>query len=157
MKNIKGLHTQVWSMFLLFFIPTTLFAQIGFDKVYSFSPDPNYSVYSAIKSIITDSQRILIIGETLKEASPAGSVTNSSTFLASIDYDGNIQWQKRLSFAPPFQSNFPLFIRLLTEINTNKYVLGAQGFEQSSTLGYFTPRPFLHFFNANGDSLRLSS
>lgn len=139
---------------MLFFISTPLFAQTGFDKIFSFSPVPSYSVYSGIRNIYSDTQNIYLLGESLKDSTSGNALTNSSTVIASVDYSGNIQWLKRLSFTPPYNSSYPQLFNLLSKVNTNKFVIGSSAFDLSSIQGYYTPRPYLYFFDANGDSIR---
>ncbi|WP_118974094.1 T9SS type A sorting domain-containing protein [Taibaiella koreensis] len=133
-------------------------AQPGFDKVYSFSPYPTYDLYSAIRTVLPDTQRIFLAGITIKDTIDHGSFSGLSTFLAATDYSGNVQWQKRLVFAPPYyQSSEPGLFHLLAKVKPGKYVLGTQGWDVTTVLPSAIARPYLYFFKANGDSLKFVS
>jgi len=145
-----------WSLLLcLCFCTSIAKAQPGFDKVYSFSPYPAYDLYSSIRTVLPDTQRIFLAGTTIKDTVDHGSFSGLSTFLAATDYSGNVQWQKRLLFAPPYyQSSEPVFSHLLAKLSPEKYVLGNQGWDVTTVPPSALARPYLYFFKPNGDSLK---
>jgi hypothetical protein len=130
-------------------------AQTGFDKIYSFNPYPNFSVFSCIRTILPDTQRIVVAGETSRDTTDFSPFTGVATFLASFDYSGNVQWKKLLVFNPPlYKANDALSTHLLAKVRAGKYVFAAQGWDITNVPNWAIPRPYLYFFKSNGDSLK---
>lgn len=143
----------IW-LCLLQCVASVTFAQPGFDKVYSFSPYPSFTVFSDIRMVLPDTQKIIMVGETISDT--VGNA-NESILLGASDYTGNLIWKKNLSFsAPQYRRNAPGFLHSLIKAAPNLYVLGGNGYD-CETLPECHPRPFIYIFNGNGDSLRFQA
>lgn len=142
------------SLFLLFVAGLTR-AQPGFQKLYDFEHTNPAEPSCQFRSTYADTTRIIGIGFTYKDTfSNLSTLHNYTTFLAATDYFGNVLWEYKLNFQnPAYYLNEPYIRYNIIKTSTGKYVLGAHAYDFTDTVS----RPFLYWFNGNGDSLNFAA
>ena len=129
-------------------------AQQGFSRTYDYLDyeDSTRCATLALSNIVED-DRILVVGISQNDLP---SIT-MFTYYAAYDFNGSPIWEKR--FSPPnpyFKINRPLGFRMMKKVDSNRYVWAGVGFDTTAVSTYTVGRPFLYYFNSNGDSLKLS-
>jgi hypothetical protein len=129
-------------------------AQQGFDRIYSLADDPAKTA-CIMRGVYPDEQQIIVAGIAIDDTMATNPFSSYMTYIAAIDYTGNMIWKKKLRFSlPEYQRNHVFRFHLLDKVGPDRYVVGAEGWicgsvDSASCL----PRPFLYYFNGNGDSL----
>lgn len=134
----------VWCMALL---PSAIQAQPGFDQVRNHC---NVQVQSRYRSVLADSQRIVFAGVALRD-NAQGPCDQIVSVIGAYGYNGNLLWSKQLGFQHPVYKSGDVSPDALCKLSANRYALVSHGNLCDGT--YIKARPFLYFFNQNGDSL----
>ena len=129
-------------------------AQEGFSRTYDYLDYPDSTrCATQARSTLLEENRVLVSGVT-----QTGLPGNTGvSYFAAYDLNGAPIWEKKFtSTDPKFIYNWPTGFHLLEKVTTDRYVWAAQGFDNSVNPEYYVMRPFLYYFNSNGDSLKLS-
>ena len=129
-------------------------AQQGFSRTYDYLDYPD-STRCATVTFSTHIEENLVLVSGITQTGLPGNTGVS--YFAAYDLNGEPIWEKKfISSDPKFIYNRPVGFRLLEKVSTDRYVCAAQGFDISINPEYYISRPFLYYFNSNGDSLKLS-
>lgn len=139
---------SVWCTVLL---PATIQAQPGFDQVRNHC---NTQIQSRYRSVLADSQRIVCAGVALRDDMQS-ACDQIVSVIGAYGYNGNLLWSKQLSFQHPVYKSGDVSLNALCKLQANRYALVSHG--NLCDGAYIKARPFLYFFNQNGDSLGFSA
>ncbi|HEY1032288.1 MAG TPA: T9SS type A sorting domain-containing protein [Flavipsychrobacter sp.] len=134
MKTLITLFT------ILLLLKARLFAQQGIDTAYDFCTDER--IVSSIYSCLADTDFFLITGVTATK-----DTSEEHSFIASLQYDGSINWVKKTFFAG--ELNSAQSYKGIIKISPDKFLYIGSIYNFNYSVCY----PYLYFFNANGDSI----
>lgn len=147
-NKLTGLGQALLLAALAALLPLSVLAQqVTVNRIYDFSGNAD-TVNSQINYVYADSNRIIALGT----AYPAGEKPHA--FTAAFDYSGNLLWQKAIRL-PDSLYTLDSGYNNLIKVKPGLYVAGGNIENIPKAGGYVSQEPFLYFFNAQGDSIRL--
>jgi hypothetical protein len=141
------------SIILLFLLigNLSLQAQMAWNKIYDFSPDPD-RLSNAVAQYPDDN--VLVTAGHIQP----NSVTDHICYISVLDYQGNVLGQRTLEAAGKVNmmpsSYFDHNGYPLTKVGLNRYLLCGVEEDKNANSTHFTVyQPFFYFFNSQCDSL----
>ncbi|HET8574019.1 MAG TPA: T9SS type A sorting domain-containing protein [Edaphocola sp.] len=148
MNTITGVKPALLMAALAVLLPLWAAAQqVTVNRVYDFSGNTD-TFNSQINYVYADSNQIIALGEAYPDSA------KPYAFTAAFDYSGNLLWQKPIRLPNdlyPIDSGFNNLIK----VKPGLYVAGGNIANAPKESTYVSNEPFLYFFNAQGDSIRL--